>query len=103
MRAAATAYFRAVGAHDGRKMCASLTAELRRHIARLQQSSCQEAMRAESRSLPESLNGYRVTGVRVEGDRATVSLGGGAAGTGRMVLRGASGSWKISSAPGLGA
>lgn len=102
VRGVVAAYFRAVDGNDGRRMCGALTPELRRYVARLQQTSCAKALEGESRRLPESLNGYRIREVRIEGNRAMVALGG-VAGSARMQLLRVGGSWQIASAPGLGA
>lgn len=102
VRGVVAAYFRAVDGNDGRRMCGALTAELRLYVARLQQTSCAKALEAESRRLPESPNGYRIRDVRIDGNRAMVSLGGVADGARMQPLRVRS-SWQIASASGAGA
>lgn len=101
VRAVVTTYFRAADADDARTMCASFTDELARYVARLQQSPCHEALSAELRNLPESLRGYEIQGVRIDGNTAIVAVDG-PGGKERMTLQRAGAGWKIETAPGLG-
>lgn len=103
VRAVVTRYFEAARAGDTGRMCATLTEELERHVARLQATSCEKALSAELRNLPESLMGYEVTpgGVRIDGRTATVSLDG-PGGEDRMTLERRGRVWTIATAPGMG-
>lgn len=94
-------YFRDAHAGDARGMCASFTDELARYVARLQQTSCHKALRAELRYLPDSLSGYEIQAARIDGDTAVVSLDG-AGGKDVITLRRAGAGWEIETAPGLG-
>jgi hypothetical protein len=101
VRATVESYFRAVGRADGGAICARLSERLRLRVARLQSSSCERALAAEARRLPESLNAYRVVRVERTGQSAAVSLEGEGVRE-EMQLGREGGAWRITSAPGLG-
>lgn len=103
IRTVVGAYFAAVEEGDGARMCAALTTDLRRYVAELQQTSCARTLASEARALPESLGGYRIRSIAVDGARAKVVLASGSAGGDEMRLRRVGRTWRISSAPGLGA
>jgi len=103
IRAVVAAYFAAVEEGNGARMCAVLTSDLRRYVAQLQQTSCARTLGTEARALPESLGGYRIRSIAVDGTRAKVVLASRSAGGDEMRLRRAGRTWRISSAPGLGA
>jgi hypothetical protein len=101
VRASVEAYFRAVDRANGAAICARLGTRLRRHVARLQSATCEKALADEARRLPENLSGYRIVAVRAAGATATVTLDGGGFQE-EMRLEREAGTWRITSAPGLG-